>query len=132
MDTLSDPEFAGIFMRIEKRISLLGCNTPFDIIDRLREHPMLDERMMTLISHGFQQRAINDGWLKGWREENAWSGRYDGKIVRVRRYAKGMVIDGKNVGGRFMKGGMLVFDVNTLKEMVNKGLYRPVRRDLFW
>jgi hypothetical protein len=95
-----------IFKHLEKRIHLSACNTREDIIRALINDPKVDMRAQNLIMSGFPQRIIQMGLVRGWRGE-PWRN-YPEKVVMVRRYPKGAVIDNVKVGGRFMKGGYIV------------------------
>lgn len=89
MDTLPDPEFEEIFERIEMKIDLLGCQTAEDIEERLLQHPNADDRIMTLIKHGFPERLLQSGLLERWRKET-WRGKHRG-VWLVRRDQRGRI-----------------------------------------
>jgi len=89
MDTVPDEEFSEIFERIQLEIDLLGCQTPEEIAERLLQHPKADDRIITLIEHGFPRRVIQEGLLEEWRKEK-WKGKHKGEWL-VWRDAKGRI-----------------------------------------
>ena len=64
MDTVPDEEILEIYERIEKEISLAGCETEQQINQRLLQHPKGDTRLLTLIEKDFAKRILEMGHIK--------------------------------------------------------------------
>lgn len=109
-----DEQMGPIYKRIERRVSLYGCENEQDIIARLvPEGSKPDQRLQTLLNQGFPKRLMEMGLLKGWHTEK-WKGQEDVYIVR------------RDEKGHYMKGGKMAISMVEYLNRLKRGLIKPI------